>query len=266
MTHLEDDELVLRFYGEDDDAAAADAHLGACAECRHRFEVLCSEMTAIGQDDVPERPAGYEAAVWQRVEGRLQADAPKPGWLDRLRLSFSWPRLAFAGGLATVVVAAFFAGRYTRQPAAIPAQTTASVTSPSVVKERILLVAVGDHLERSRVVLAEIANGSAAETGALGPERAVAQDLVATNRLYRQTALESGDPAMASALEDLERVLVEIANSPETMSDQDLDRLRSRIASQGLIFKVTVLGSQVRQRQQDAAAAIVRGSRPKSST
>jgi hypothetical protein len=149
-------------------------------------------------------------------------------------------------------LAAFVTGRYWQSPAVPPNAITEA--SASVVKERILLVAVGEHLERSRVVLAEIANRPDARPSDLAPERAVAEDLAATNRLYRQTALDSGNPAMASALEELGRMLVEIANSSDAASPGDMARLRGRIESQGLIFKVTVLGTQVRQRQRDAAA------------
>ena len=60
---------------------------------------------------------------------------------------------------------------------------------------------------------------------------------------------------MASLLEDLERVLVEIANSPSPASHDDLARWREQIDTKGLLFKVSVLGARVRQRQQDAITA-----------
>ena len=45
-------------------------------------------------------------------------------------------------------------------------------------------------------------------------EQSRAEQLVAANRLYRQTAASTGDAAIASVLDDLERVLVDIAASP----------------------------------------------------
>jgi hypothetical protein len=122
------------------------------------------------------------------------------------------------------------------------------------VRERILLVAVGEHLERSRVILAEISNRTDGGPIDLSSEQAVAQDLVTTGRLYRHVAVSNGDPAMASLLEELERTLAEIANGPSTTTSAGLADLRERIESQGLLFKVTVFGSQVQQRQRDAAA------------
>lgn len=260
MTHIDDDDLVMHAYDEGDDRASIEAHLTLCPECRDRFAGLRRDMALMTALDVPERGDDYGTQVWERIRPALVQVQPPARRLAWLAGGFSWPRLAFAGGVAALVIAAFVTGRYTR-PADVPPPVVAEA-SAAVVKERILLVAVGDHLERSRVVLAEVLNQPADGAG-LAPERAVAEDLVATNRLYRQTALESGHPAMASALEELERMLVEIANSPETVSAGELGRLRERIESQGLLFKVTVLGSQVRQRQQDAAA---RSALPKSST
>jgi hypothetical protein len=83
-------------------------------------------------------------------------------------------------------------------------------------------------------------------------EQSRAEQLVADNRLYRQTATQTGDAAIAAVLDDLERVLVDIAASPKTMTQEDLDAVRRRIESKELLFKVRVMASQVRARQRDA--------------
>ncbi len=86
-----------------------------------------------------------------------------------------------------------------------------------------------------------------------GPQ-AWARDLVPTNRLIRQTANDAGEKAVADVLEDLERVLVEIANSPSRISSAEFDQIRQRVEAQGLVFKIRVLDSQVHQRELPAAA------------
>jgi hypothetical protein len=52
------------------------------------------------------------------------------------------------------VVVAFVAGRWSGAP--VPAPTPDAVAS--VAPERVLLVAVGDHLDRSQMVLVELLN------------------------------------------------------------------------------------------------------------
>jgi hypothetical protein len=45
---------------------------------------------------------------------------------------------------------------------------------------------------------------------------------------------------------------VDIVTSPSQMSEEDLDQVRRRIQSQELLFKVRVVSSSVRERQQAA--------------
>ena len=73
--------------------------------------------------------------------------------------------------------------------------------------------------------------------------------MIDDNRLYRQTAHSTGDTAVAGVLDDLERVLLEIANSPSEVSNGQLEQFREEIRERGLLFKVRVVGSQVRQRE-----------------
>jgi hypothetical protein len=56
--------------------------------------------------------------------------------------------------------------------------------------------------------------------------------------------------ALATVLDELERVLVEIAASPDALSAVDLERVRQHIESRSLLFKVRVLSSDIRERQK----------------
>ena len=49
----------------------------------------------------------------------------------------------------------------------------------------------------------------------------------------------------------LERVLLEIARSPSAISSAELAALQRRIESRGILFKVRVIGSQMREREQE---------------
>src|SRR5947207_12632321 len=64
--------------------------------------------------------------------------------------------------------------------------------------------------------------------------------------------------------EELERTLVEIANSPPKLTSTDLRELRQRIAEQGILFKLRVFGSQLEAREQ--ASARERARRDRKST
>jgi len=124
------------------------------------------------------------------------------------------------------------------------------VAEPGPVRERVLLIAVGDHLDRAQMVLAELVHASGNGEVDISAEREWAQDLVSANRLYRQSAASAGERGVVSVLDDLERVLVELATSPDALSSDELGALRQRIEAQGIVFKIRVLGSQVRERQR----------------
>jgi hypothetical protein len=123
------------------------------------------------------------------------------------------------------------------------------------VRERILLVAVGDHLDRAQSVLLEISNaeaisGSGGKAVDISREQKRAEELLGANRLYRQTAQRTGDAPVADVLGELEPLLVELANSPSEVTASELEALRKRIESLGLLLKVRVLSSNVREREK----------------
>jgi hypothetical protein len=141
-----------------------------------------------------------------------------------------------------MLAATFLAGRFWSVGQPDP------MRSDAAVRERILVVALGEHLERSQAILIELAN--APENGELdvSNEQARATDLVAANRLYRQSASREGEREVSAVLEQLERVLVDVAHGPSRLSPEDLAALRSRIEEQGVLFKVRVIGSTLRER------------------
>jgi len=60
---------------------------------------------------------------------------------------------------------------------------------------------------------------------------------------------------VASVLDELERVLVEVANAPDRLSPVETKELARRIESRGLLFKVRVIGSRVKEREIEAGRA-----------
>jgi hypothetical protein len=256
MTHLSDDELVLTYYREGNGLAETAAHIDSCAGCRERLEKLAMALRTIESAPVPERDDSYGALVWARLQPRLDEELRRRRWWQPALAATTWPRLVAGGAVATLVIAAFIAGRSSVAPAPPPAvePATQQAEAPSdAVRERVLLAAVGSHFDRSRVVLTEIAHRNGGGPADISREQEIAGDLVAANRLYRQAALRNGDVAVAAVLEDLERMLVEIAGSPSPAPRSDLARWREQIDAGGLLFKVTVMGSRVQQRLKDAA-------------
>lgn len=235
-THISEEQLVLFYYGDADDAAPIESHLASCEHCRTGYRALQTVLNTVDSAPVPERGPGYGFTVWKRIERRVAVRRKLP-W-------FSW--WMWAPVAAGLLLLAFFAGRISRGP-----ETPATLASGQT-RERILLVAVGDHLERSQMVLAEISNAPEGKGKIdISNEQRMAEDLLDSNRLFRQTANSTGEAAVASVLDDLERMLLEIANGPSQLDAAQLSELRQEIKDRGLLFKIRVIGSQV---QQDESA------------
>jgi hypothetical protein len=256
MRHPSEDDLVLYHYRESGRASEIEAHLGACESCRSSYRTLTSVLAAVESTPVPEPDEAFEARMWHRLEPALTG-AAGARWTAIFRPS----RLAFAGGIAALVVVAFLAGRHypsaPATPTPTPAPPTAAVASHEPARDRILLVAVGDHLERSQIALVELVNAQAKDEMDISSEQRRARDLVASNRLYRQAAAREGEAVVASVLDDLERVLLEVAHGPSKLSSTEFNEVRQRIESQGIIFKVRVVESNVRERQRQPVAETI---------
>ena len=195
---------------------------------RRTIELVTSSLL------VPERGDDYGRQVWARLAPRLAATPPARAF------SFAAVRpWALAASVLVLVAGAFFLGRASSRSPEAPLTADA--------RRRILLVAVGDHLERSRMVLLEFVNTPAAQAAG-ARERAWAEELVASNRLYRQTAAGAGEPGVAEVLDQLERVLLEIANSPAPATPEVREALRRRIESEGVLFKIEIIGAWAGER------------------
>ncbi len=237
LAHLTEEDLICHYYGEPADIDAQ-AHLDACPECRAAFTALQRTLLAVDNFAAPNPSADFEARTWTAITARNPAIAARPSWWQRL---FAPKRIAWAGALAALLTFAFLAGRFT-SPRHAP--ETASAPAAGAVRERLLVAALSDHLEQSERLLLEIDNRE------LRNERQFAENLLAANRLYRQTAALAGKSSLAATLEDLERVLIDVSHTPDAPSAHQLEQLQARIEDQQLLFKVRVLEQRLRQINQ----------------
>jgi hypothetical protein len=261
MNHLSEEDLIS--YREDDakPAAAIAAHLKDCEQCRAEFTRLNEELTtvfaALDTLEVPDAGEGYAQQVWKEISPKLEShrgrararDEKAPWWRDW----FSPRRLIAVSAVTALVMLAFFAGRGTNK------NNVPEAVSAASMREKVLLLVVGEHLGRSEMMLTELSNTSA-QSGAgkmidISAEQKRAEDLLEENRLYRETALEQGDAGVASVLDELERVLLDVAHAPGEISGPQLLAIQQRIEADGLLFKVRVVGQELERRQRATPAA-----------
>jgi hypothetical protein len=266
VKHYSEEDLILHFYGERDRWATRaghrrrqreiEQHVDTCQDCSARYQSLTATLHLL-DTPTPDRGEQYGLEVWQRIRARL----PEPE-ASRWTVSMAWlrwsllERPAMAGGIAMLIVAAFLAGRLWPQaggsapaPAAAPALASSKApdTDGKDGRQRILLTSVAEHLDRSERILTDIMN--APDGGDISAEQRWARDLVSASRLYRQDAVDAGERSVAGVLDELERNLLEIVHSPSRVTAADLNDVRQRIDAAALLFKVRVLGDELRQRE-----------------
>jgi hypothetical protein len=97
--------------------------------------------------------------------------------------------------------------------------------------ERLLDIAVQDHVRRAASLLTRIEDQP--QQAAKGTERAAINNLVAENRLYRQTAEQENDRSTAQLLGDLETALVVLKHDPTRLPVSDVRELKQRLIVAG---------------------------------
>jgi hypothetical protein len=263
MNHPNEEELIAYHGGEPAKREAIATHVADCSECRAELARIDAVLAALSSLPVPDPGADYGARVWQKIAPRLPERPPVRWWqFDSSSLAAGWRawleprRLAALGAVAALAIVAFLAGRVTKHPDAVTV-----IADASKIRERVLVMAVGEHLGRSEMMLIELGNtepeSSKQKEINISGERRRAEDLVEENRLYRQTALEQGDKPLAAVLDELERVLLDVAHSPGEVTPAQLDEMQQRIAARGILFKVRVVGKELQQRERSAATATV---------
>lgn len=225
MNHLTEQDLVLLYYNE---PAATEfrPHLAGCSACREAFASLRQTLDVCNSVDPPEPDPVFLAGLRRGI-------TPKVVGIGSRRTSgFIW----LAAAAVLILSIAFFAGRASRQPEPI-----AIAGLSQQARARILAITLEDHLDRTQLLLTEIANSSNPSA-----EGARARDLVNEGRLLRQSVTG----ATGELLDQVERFLLDVANSPEKNTAVQLAQWRERINSASLLFKVRILQSNLRQKEE----------------
>jgi predicted anti-sigma-YlaC factor YlaD len=238
MNHLTDEQLTEHYLGEGANRVVVETHLRICSRCEQVYE----EITNVLEVRAPEPPArepGYGRRVWQSIQAPLR---PYP--VTR-RNYFSWPRIAFAGACLLGLIAAFLVGALWQRSRVYPSEATISPQA----KERVVLFILDDHLDRSERLLVQL-NHAAGEKG--DPDDSLqteARQLLPDNRLSRQAISASHDPIMTAALDHLERVLLEVANSPDKLNSADITRIEHEMNTDSLLFQIRVLRARTSRQE-----------------
>jgi hypothetical protein len=235
MKHLEETELVEHYYDESANLGESERHLKACPVCARQYAELCRVLDAVATSTPPARREDYLEQVWQSIHASLPVyEKPTSSWMRYYR-PFGW-----AAACLLLVAVTFVAGRRWERKQA----SSVAVAVDPQARQRVVIVVLGDHLDRSEHLLVELNHAEGNDLSAL-PLRSEARELLASNRLIRQSAMQAGNLKVEASLDRLERLLVELSNEPDSLTEADLDRLKQEMNTDGLLFDIRVLRSRV---------------------
>ena len=180
MNHLNEEELVDHYYGE---ASIPQTSKAICDTCN-----VCAESYATLQQDLAVHQVSHRAHTRRLLR--------RPG----LAISPQLSRPVYEKQKRTLVCTSISARpqlRHCLHPphrrrllrrtpmGAPPAPAPTSNGSKNQPAQPIILVVLGDHLDRSERLLVELKHADSADQQ---PVKAEAQDLLSANRLYRESA------------------------------------------------------------------------------
>jgi len=231
MKHLSEDEQMEMYY--DEGSEAAKAHLKACRQCAAEYAKFKRSVDAIKAEEIPQRGPDYGDFVWQALRPQLIPYEKKTaGWQG---LSW-WKTATAAAACLALMTAAFIGGRFWEHRTSTGSDLAANVQP----QQRVVVVVLTDHLDRTERLLVQLNHADSGDKVENAQLQTEARELLASNRLYRVSANKEGDPALAGALDRLERVLAEVANDPH-LTAADLERVRKDMNTSGILFEVRVL-------------------------
>src|SRR6266481_3399416 len=139
MRHVTEEELIAYREGLTSQRSVISQHLATCERCRAELQRIEAVLAALDTLPVPDPGADYGRRVWQQIAPRLP-ERSQAGW----QAWFQPRRLAVIGVAVVLIIAAFIIGRLTS-----PMPGGDNVATKEQVRERILIVAVGEHLGHS---------------------------------------------------------------------------------------------------------------------
>lgn len=255
MTTIRDADLILYHYRDglsQAQLAAIAAALQDSPAVRRRYAALRATLQAVDAQPVPQADAGFEARVLQRWELAVASTDgdrrhPAEARTDRRARPRSSRRVLRWTGTALALVAAlgvgFLLGRQPAGPTPPPIAGVPAAAAPRDVSTRVLDAYVAAHLrETEGVVLTAVNSDSAA---LLAGNRELAAGLLESNRLYAQAATRAGNARLAHFLQQLEPLLIELANPATADPIQGVDGLRDYVDRTDLLFQLRATQARI---------------------
>jgi hypothetical protein len=239
-----------------------DAHLQECSRCASEYQKLAATLKVMNQRGREQPEPEFWDAFWDKLANRIDAESEtvaaakkKPGiWKLPDVFSPQW-KYRLGAAAAAILLIGIFIGKFLLTPTPQPPVPLAGGDQP-VIQQTALETRAQNYLDRSKVLLMGISNldPQLIETNTVDFSRyqQVSQDLV-QEAGYLKTALheEPRQRRLRELVNDLEVILLQIANLEAENDISGIEMVQSGIDRQGIMLKINL--EEIRRSQRKPA-------------
>ena len=227
-------------------------HLSQCPACASELAEMKGTLEMMGQKERVEPPEEYWDTYWSRLSTRMETElAPKArarvGIWDRIKEFLpTIPSPAYRwAAVAAALVLGIFIGRYLITSSGV--KDVPMAQRPTQPEEEIYARTVDyraeKYLEKSKIFLLGFVNTNGElEEGDfdISRQRDISQGLIQEASYLKDNLQGHSQQRLRALIEDLETILIEIANLEEQEDLPDIELIRDGIDRKGILLKINV--------------------------
>ncbi len=230
-----------------EESAEIALHLERCPDCAAEASGMRTVLGGVpGHAAADERPAPYWDQFAASVERKLRAREADGRAANRARdflrpVFHPWRRpavAALAGAMAVVLAAVLF----WRPPRPVPPPPEVAVESPAADPALATRARMEQYLRKSKVLLIGLSNARQDESSSvdMSAEREASRQLIHEARYLESQPI---DPHAAKLIDNLKKILIELANMKDEGNLPDVEIIRGGIHQENLLFKIRMAES-----------------------
>ena len=223
-------------------------HLGRCEECRREYTELRETQVRMEQWERPQPGQAFWAGYWDRLEARMHREKQfdRPPLIRRLFGNWEtlrMPRWSFQAAAALILVAVgVFIGRVVLAPPVPPPRPSLAAAEAGGGPGLELASRTQSYVERSKMVLLAIVNFDPDLEDPyvldLPHKQHLSRQLVREADWLKLQLAETRQHRLQELIEDLETVLLQIANLETAAPAVTVDLVQAGIQSRGIFLKM----------------------------
>ncbi|MFQ5604946.1 MAG: anti-sigma factor family protein [bacterium] len=220
------------------------AHLKSCNECSAELRALQAIVAEAATFESVPAPD----TLWSRIETQLDAQhesnfSKVRNWFSEIgsRISNSLPAPARQlAGVAAILVIGVMIGRYF-----LPKNQTEQATKISAEPSRqytLINQRTNQYLEKSKILFLGVINADPRQVKEMdwSTEKNIAQNLVRDAAFLKDNLSEKNNAQVRLLVQDLELILLELANLEDKFDVENIEMIQSGIERQGVLLKINL--------------------------